>query len=128
MLFREPAQITFCPLGVGQVAYRAANQQRPATDLTEGEFDRELGSVCTHPSQFQTAPEQSLLARLHEAREGFAMKLTQRRRHDQFGQRSPECLVTRVTESALGCRIELDDAARGVNHDDAVERSVQVRA
>ena len=62
------------------------------------------------------------------AREGLPMRLPEARWDDELGELTPEDLLFRVAERALGRDVELEDATVVVDRNDRVERRVENRS
>ena len=82
------------PFRRGDIAQRAADQERLRLDQTKRQLNGELAAVCPHARQLQSPSEHGPLAGLDEAGKGRAVAFAKRRRHDQLGHRPPERLIT----------------------------------
>ena len=120
------SQRFFRLLALAQVADEAGEQAQVIRRIAaQGELDRKLAAVLAHGGDLDAPAEHAAFTRGALARQAGPVLLAQGRRHDQLCQLAAQRLGARVSEHALGRRVELGDPPLVIDGDDRVERHAE---
>ncbi len=90
----------------------------------DGDLHREFGAVRAQPRGFHQPAHQPAGTMRLEVVDAALMGLAQALGDDHIGHPPAEHILAAMAEHPLGRRVEFDDVAPAVHHDDAVERGL----